>query len=89
MVIYSDNLTADSISRFVIIIIESLSVKSPFEVHRILREDEFLVVISKRNPLSIDVYLSTRNLVDYTMIVSFFKWSSFIRFKVCRQRCRH
>jgi hypothetical protein len=82
LIIYCDNLTIYGISRFVVIIIESFSVKSPFEVHRILREDKFLVIISKRDPLTIDIYLSTRDLVDYTMIVSFFKWSSFIRFKV-------
>ena len=84
LIIYCDNLSLDNVTQFVAITIESFSIKSPFEVHRILREDEFLVVVNKRNPLTIDIYLSTRDLVNYTVIVSLLKWSSFIRFKVCR-----
>ena len=82
-VVYCDNQPVDGVSRFVVIIAESFPVEPPFEVHRILREDEFLVVISKRNPLTIDINFCTRDLVDYTMIVSLLKWSGFINVKFC------
>ena len=83
MVVYCDYLTVDGISRFVVIIVESFPVESPFEVHRILGEDELLVVISKRNPLTIDINFCTRDLVGYTMIVSLLEGSGFIGAEFC------
>ena len=83
-VIYSDNLTIDGISRFVVIIAESFPVEPPFEVHRILGKDEISIIFCERNPLSIDIYFCPRNLVDYTMIVSLLKRSGFINAEFCR-----
>ena len=83
LIIYCDNLSLDNVTQFVAITIESFSVKSPFEVHRILREDEFLVVISEWNPLSIDINFCTRDLVDYTMIVSLLEGSGSIGAEFC------
>jgi len=83
-VVYSDNQPIDGIARLVAVTIKQCAVESPFEVHWILGEDEAFIVVSERNPLTIDVHLSTWDLVDYTMIVSLLKGSGFIRFKVCR-----
>ena len=82
-VVYCDYLTVDGVSGFVVIIAESFPIEPPFEVHRILGEDEFLVVISKRNPLIIDIYFCTRDLVDHTMIVSLLEGSGFIGAEFC------
>lgn len=84
LVIYCDYLTIDGVARLVAVTIEQLTVESPFEIHRILGEDEVFIIICKRNPLTIDVYLCTRDLIDYAMIVSFLKWSGFISLDVCR-----
>ena len=34
-------------------------------------KDEVFIFIGERNPLLIDIYFCTRDLVDYTMVITF------------------
>ena len=49
---------------------EEVAIKPPFKGERILGEDEVFVIVVIADPLAVDLYLSTRDVEDKTVIIA-------------------